>query len=145
MAVWLGAQVRSVTIVPDRDDGPQRHGESEVAWETGSLGGGQEELVNAARLAMSGPVAEMIYRGEPLHPGFVSEWAADWQTAWRVTEWIVDERKRLAFLEKTTADLYKLFDGERQWAAIAAVADNLLAHDRLEGHEVEEIVASWLG
>ena len=31
---------------------------------------------------LAGPVAEMIYRGEPLHPALVAEWRHDWGQAW---------------------------------------------------------------
>ena len=33
MAIYLGARVRSVTIEPDRDDGPDRLGDAQVEWD----------------------------------------------------------------------------------------------------------------
>ncbi len=33
MAIYLGARVRSVTIEPDRDDGPDRFGDTQVEWD----------------------------------------------------------------------------------------------------------------
>lgn len=32
MAVFLGGQVLSLTIEPDRDDGPERFGDAQIAW-----------------------------------------------------------------------------------------------------------------
>jgi hypothetical protein len=97
-------------------------------------------------VALAGPVAERIHSGEPFHPGLVGEWSADWKTAWEVSaELIPDERKRLAYLEQTTVELYRLLDGEDHWSALAAIVDNLLAHETLEGEDVEEIISQWIG
>jgi len=40
--------------------------------------------------------------------------------------------------------LYRQLDREDHWAALAAIVDNLLAHETLEGEEVEDIVRQWL-
>jgi ATP-dependent Zn protease len=32
MAIYVDARVRSVTIEPDRDDGPDRHADIQVEW-----------------------------------------------------------------------------------------------------------------
>jgi hypothetical protein len=78
-------------------------------------------------------------------PGFVSEWAADWNAAWEAAAPLVPaERKRLVYLEQTTAQLYRLLDREVHWAALAAIVDNLLAHETLEGQEVDDIMRQWL-
>jgi hypothetical protein len=87
----------------------------------------------------------MIHSGEPFHPGFVAEWAADWKLAWEAAAPLFPgERKRLAYLEQTTARLYRLLDREDHWAALAAIVDNLLAHETLEGEDVEDIVRQWM-
>jgi len=36
-------------------------------------------------------------------------------------------------------------DGNDHWAALAAIVDNLLAHETLEGEDVEDIMRQWLG
>ena len=80
MAVYLGGQVHSLTIEPDRDDGPGRFGDVQVIWDR--LRMSVKEFQNKLVLvALAGPVAEMIYTGEPLHPGFIGEWKADWEAA----------------------------------------------------------------
>jgi len=143
MAAQLGGVVRYLTIEPDRDDGPDRFGEVQVAWQRGKQT--TREFQNKLVLvALAGPVAEMIYQGEPLHPGFVAEWASDWQTAWRAAEPILpDERKRLAFLEAAVRQIHSQLRRDEHWAAIAALADNLLAHETLEQQDIRDILDAW--
>lgn len=144
MAVYVGARVRSVTIEPEDDDGPARYADIQVEWPLRRFGA-RELREKSVLVALAGPVAEMLYTGEPYHPGFVAEWVADWKTAWQEAASLVpDERKRLGYLEQAAAELYRLLDQEQPWAAIAAIADHLLAHDSMEGDEVAEIVQFWL-
>ncbi len=144
MAIYVGAGVRSITIDPDWDDGPKRYADIEIEWPLVGITE-REQCERMAQVALAGPVAEMIHSGEPYHPGFVAEWASDWQSAWKaVTAFRPDERKRLAYLEQTTRQLYRLLSQDANWAAIAAVVDNLLAHETLDGPEVEDILRQWM-
>lgn len=144
VAFYVGARVRSVTIDPDRDEGPERYADIKIEWPLDRFT--ERELSeNSVLVALAGPVAEMIHRGETLHPGFVAEWAADWKLAWRdATPYYPNERKRLLYLEQTSVRLYRLLDREDHWAALAAVVDNLLAHETLDGEEVEAILETWM-
>ena len=121
MAIYLGGEVQAVTIDPDRDDGPARYGDIRIVWEPGQYS--DRELVeNLVRVALAGPVAEMIHRGEPLHPGFVAEWASDWSAAWQAAASLhTNEKRRLAYLERTTTQLYRTMERDDHWAALAAV------------------------
>jgi len=144
MAVFLGAKVRSVTIEPDDDDGPRRFGDTRIVWPRSRLSD-REFHERAIQVALAGPVAEMLYTGDPYHPGLVAEWAHDWQAAWEYAEPLLAEhRKRLEYLESVTGQLYRLLDSEPHWSAVASLADNLLAHDTLESAEVREIVSDWI-
>jgi ATP-dependent Zn protease len=144
MATYLGAKVRSVTIEPDNDDGPQRFGDTQVVWRRSRLSD-RQFCENAIRVSLAGPVVEMLYSGDPYHPGLVAEWANDWQAAWDSAELLfADHRKRLDYLESITGELYRLMDSEPNWSAVAALADSLLAHETLEAEDVEEIVSEWL-
>ena len=144
MAICIGARIRSVTIEPECDDGPVRHADIQVEWPLDRFSH-RELHEKSIMVALAGPVAEMIHSGEPYHPGFVAEWATDWTAAWEAaTRLFPSERKRLAYLEQTTTELYQLLDREDYWAALAAIVDNLLAHETLEGDEVEDIVRQWL-
>ena len=144
MAMYVGARVRSVTIEPDWDDGPERYADIQVEWPLDQFTN-RELYEKSVLVALAGPVAEMIHSGEPYHPGFVAEWAADWKLAWEAAAAMFPiERKRLAYLEQTAVSLYRLLNQDNHWAALAAIVDNLLAHETLEGEEVEEIVRQWL-
>ena len=145
MAYYVGGRVREVTIEPENDDESfRRYGDIRV--ELSNEQNTQRDIVEKCILvALAGPVAESIYRGEPLHPAFVSEWRSDWQTAWRLAEpLIADEQKRLQFLERLIPDLRAVIDAEYSWAAVSAIADHLLAYDLMEGDEVEEIYRQWV-
>jgi ATP-dependent Zn protease len=144
VAVMLGARIRSVTIEPDRDDGPQRYGDTQILWPRGRWSA-REQAEKDVQVALAGPVAEMIHSGDPFHPGFVAEWAADWQAAWEAGSALhADEVKRLRYLEQVSLQLHKQLSRDELWAALAAVVDHLLAHDTLEGEQVEEILEAWL-
>ena len=134
-----------MTIEPDNDDGPERDGDTQVLWPLAGIGEA-EFARRVVQINLAGPVAEMIYSGEPFHPGFVAQWAADWRGAWAAASPLhPDERKRLRYLEQTSIQLYHRLKQDDLWAALAALADHLLAHETLEGQQVEEIVGQWLG
>lgn len=143
-AVWLGGIVRYVSIAPEKHDGPRREGEAQIAWRRSRMTP-REFVHKQVMVALGGPAAEMIYRGEPLHPGFVAEWAGDWRDAWTMAQQVFpDERKRLVFLEEAAVGLYGALRQDEHWQAIAALADHLLAHEILEEEEVRDVLSPWL-
>ncbi|MCA9265989.1 MAG: hypothetical protein KDA60_19145 [Planctomycetales bacterium] len=144
MAMYLGVCVRSVTIDPEWDDGPERYADVQIEWPRNQFA--ERELHRGlVRVALAGPVAEMIHTGEPYHPGFIAEWASDWQLAWNSAKHLVkQDRQRLAFLEQMTADVYRLLHRDEHWHVIAAIVDALLAHETLEAAEVQEIFRQWM-
>lgn len=144
VAIYVGARVRAVTIEPDRDDGPARYADIQIEWPLDRFTR-REFLERSVWVALAGPVAEMIYRGETYHPREVVEWAADWHMAWEAAAPLApSKQRRLAYLEKAIEQLKALLNQELSWAALAEIADQLLAHDRLEGDEVEDLVRPWL-
>ena len=144
-ALLLGGEVRLVTIEPDNDDGPDRQGDTQVHWRRSGISD-KEFATKAVQVSLAGPVAEMIYSGDPYHPGLVAEWAADWREAWEAAVPLqADERARLKYLEDVSIQLYHLLKKDDLWAALASLADNLLAHETLEGEQIEEIVGEWIG
>lgn len=145
MACLLGGEVRLVTIEPDRDDGPDRQGDTQVLWRRSGISD-REFAKKAVQVSLAGPVAEMIYSGDPYHPGLVAEWAVDWREAWAAAAPLhPDERQRLAYLEQVSIRLYHQLKHDDAWAALAALADHLMAHETLDGEQVAEIVGQWLG
>ena len=75
MALLLGGKVKHVTIEPDNDDGPDRQGDTQILWRRARLSD-KEFAQIAVQVSLAGPVAEMIYSGDPYHPGLVAEWAS---------------------------------------------------------------------
>ena len=57
---------------------------------------------------------------------------------------VPDPKQRLAYLEKMTAQLYRTLNRDEYWAALAAITDELLAHETLDGEQTEEIMQLWL-
>ena len=144
VARLLGAEVRSLTLEPDWNDGPARYGDAQVLWDNDRYTPA-EMARNAVLTALAGPVAEMIYGGDPFHPGFVAEWADDWRLAWQAAAPLVaDERRRLALLEEVTRQLHAMLSRDDVWAAVAALVDELLAHETLEAEQIEEVMRTWL-
>jgi ATP-dependent Zn protease len=143
MAVRMGAVVQMLTLEPERDEGPERFGEAQIYWRTWPKNA-KEQAGKLVLIALAGPVAEMIYRGEPLHPGFVAEWADDWRRAWEAAEPLAAaERTRLALLEETARQLHARLRRDQEWSALAALADALLAHETLEQEAIDEVLAAW--
>lgn len=143
MAILLGGRVPHATIEPDRDDGPERYGDVRVLWSRKRMSD-REFAEKLVLTALAGPVAEMIYTGDPYHPGFVAEWASDWQQAFEVGAAVVlDERKRIMWLEDRIRYAYQLFD-QKYWPAVAALADELGAHETLEEEQILEAVEPWI-
>jgi hypothetical protein len=102
-------------------------------------------MADQLSVAMAGPVAEMIFSGEPYHPGFVPEWAHDWKQAWKICRPRTrNDRECLQLLEQSVAKLYKTFSTDHWWAAIAAVSDLLAAHDEIEHDDIAYEVHHWI-
>ncbi len=145
MAVLLGGKVKHVTIEPDDDDGPDRQGDTQVLWRRSGISDDEFAKI-AVQVSLAGPVAEMIYSGDPYHPGLVAEWAADWREAWEAaTPLHPAERQRLEYLEQISIQLYHRLKQDDLWVALASLADNLLAHETLDCEQVDEIMEDWLG
>lgn len=144
MALLLGGKVKHVTIEPDDDDGPAREGDTQVLWRRSGISE-KDFARKVVQVSLAGPVAEMIYSGDPYHPGMVAEWAADWREAWEASVILhPGERQRLEYLEQISIQLYHRMKGDDLWPALAALADNLLAHETLDQEQIEEIAEEWL-
>ena len=143
VAVFLGGEVESVSIDPDRDDGPQRFGDTTIRWRSRQFSESDAQM-NDVWVALAGPVTEMIHRGDPFHPATVAEWSNDWNMAWQAASFVESPQQRMLFLEQATADLHRTLSQNDRWAAIGAIVDHLLAHEILEGETVHEIIAEWI-
>ena len=136
IAVLCGANVCRASISPKQD---LLHGEVEIHWPRNSKSDDQLATI------LAGPVAEMIYRSEPLHPGLVAQWSQDWTQAWEIARpHLANDRRCLEILELRVAKLHRTLSQDRYWSAIAAVHDLLLAHDEISHDEIEYEVNAWL-
>ena len=144
MAMYVGARVVTVTIDPESGDLPDRFGDTHVEWTLRGMTK-REFAERAIWVALAGPAVEIIYSGDPYHPGLVEEWSDDWNEAVHQSKTIARrEKDQLAFLEDTMLRLIGMLKQDRHWSPVAALADHLLAHETLETHELEGIVRNWL-
>jgi len=138
MAMMVGGNVEVASISPDRSDRPL-HGIVQVRWDR------RPSFESECLVALAGLAAEMVYRQEPFHPGSVAEWSEDWGIAWDLAGLRVsDEEKRVRLLEALTVKIYQLFHRDYVWNAVAALADELLAHETIYEPEIDETVRFWL-
>ncbi|MDA7527712.1 hypothetical protein N8590_01850 [bacterium] len=145
VAIAVGAIVRSLSIDPDWDDGPERYGDVEIEWPSGEYKR-EEFYENRVLVALGGPVAEMIYTGDPFHPAMVPEWKVDWENAWENASRLHKlTKRRMQYLEAKAVELHQILSRDINWSALAVIADNLLAHEILEREQLEEILADWDG
>lgn len=145
VAHMLGGVVSRVTIEPENDDGPERFGDTEVRWPRSRMSN-TEHAQRLVQVCLAGPVAEMIFSGDPYHPGLVAEWAADWQAAWIAAALLhANDQPRLKYLEQTSIQHYHHIKRDDIWSVLASVADNLLAYETLDHEQFAEIVRGRLG
>jgi hypothetical protein len=144
IAYALGGHIASVQLGGEADDWlPDRFGDCRIEWsriDPAANWQRQREVLTV----LAGPVAEAIYRDEPLHPAHYAPWQLDWQLAWRIGEQLVrDPAKRSHMLDALLGQLHRQVSGEPYWSAIAALADELAAHEYLDSDQIEEVVGFW--
>lgn len=142
MARFLGGRVTWVTLEPEFESG--KYGITQVVWPSDwfETKTGCEQ---AAMVALAGPAAEMIHLGEPFHPATVVEWSEDWRQADEaLRSWIKQEPARFVALEHIARLVVNHFYQDSVWAAVAALADELDAHETLEQEAIEEVLNVWM-
>ena len=55
----------------------------------------------------------------------------------------LESQLRLAYVERTSVELYGWLHRDDNWAGLAAIVDALLAHETLDGEQIEEILEPW--
>lgn len=149
MACWLGAEVVSVTLDPDADDGPRRDGDAAIRWH--HRGMTQRQLLQKELMAvLAGPVAEIIHDDidwDIEHcPQWRCEWSVDLQLARHFARALVPSDAHVEPLVNFTIErLHGIVSGDAFWQTIAEVADLLEAHQSIDGSEVRQCVDRWLG
>ena len=141
MAILQGGYLERVTLEPPFDDGPARYGDTVTRWS----GMSSAELALAEiHVSLAGPVVEMIYTGDRVAIATVPEWQADWQrAALNAAAGSRDAVSAEKLLRQSVSAIFRLFEDRNQWAAVSAIADDLLAFETLEHEQVAETVAFW--
>jgi hypothetical protein len=144
MAYHLGGRVVRLTIEPEWDEASRPDGDTHVEWPIARMTGGEFQEAGVLT-ALAGPVAEMHYAGERFHPALVAEWARDWDEAERLAaEFIPLPEARAKYLAAQTRRVWDFFDEPPHWSAVAALADELEAHETLDAEQVEGVLEFWL-
>jgi hypothetical protein len=140
----LGGKVAWLQLGGEADDWlPERFGDCRIHW------GQIDPLCDWQRqreilTVLAGPVAEMVYRGESVHPALYGPWQHDWRRAWAASEsFLPQPQRRRQFLERLLNQLARQMQHQPCWAAIAAIADELMAHETLEEEQISEILGFW--
>ncbi len=149
VACWLGAEVISVTLEPDADDGPRRDGDAAIRWHHGGMT--SRELCQKELMAvLAGPVAEIIHSELDCDidqcEQWQSEWSADWQLACQLANELVPSAGHVEPLLRFTIErLHRIASQAAFWQTIAEVADLLEAHETIDGEQVRQCVNRWIG
>ncbi len=141
MAFLCGGLIERVSLEPPNDDGPKRYGETLTRWQ------GKSDLdaaISEIKVSLAGPISEMIYSGDHQRISSVPEWAVDWQHALSRTLSVFGAEKTPAQLALIQKELVDFFERDQIWAAVAGVADELLAHETIEHEMVQEVVQQWI-
>jgi len=153
----LGARIDSVSLsqasqFDDGDDGlPPRFGDCLVNWgrvDPDQTWQQQRELLTI----LAGPIAEMIYRDEDFTEmeraaaDVAAAWAMDWHQAQRCAASLnSDPRQQMRILGQAVGRLKTAIAHPPVWPAIAALADELMIGDEIDGDRVAELVRFWFG
>ena len=148
----LGATIEQIQLggFDDFDCLPRRFGECRVNWGRVEVSGTQPktdwQLQRELLTVLAGPVAEMIYRDDFVHPALDGPSQGDWSQAWELTRVVApDPQYRTRLLEQLVALLRQAMGRDAWWAAIAAVADELLAHELLDAEHTAQTLGFWIG
>lgn len=142
MAAALGGRIIHVSIEPPEDDGLKRFGESIVSWPPST-----DSVIYEVELKVSlaGPVAELLYRSEQMPIESVPEFAADWQRAVESAVQLKTTRQeQRQLISKAEFWVQDFLNQTCNWAAVGAVADELLAHYTLENEQLQEAISFWI-
>ncbi|SMP77617.1 hypothetical protein SAMN06265222_12360 [Neorhodopirellula lusitana] len=142
----LGAQIDSVSLsqASAYDDAlPRRFGDCLVNWgrvDPSNTWQQQRELLTI----LAGPIAELTYRNEDADEIDEACWAMDWAQAQQcVSAMHSDSRKQARTLQQAVGRLKTVIAQPPCWPAIAALADELMLGDEIDGEQVAELVRFW--
>ena len=147
LAEWLGGCVVFATIIPSEDSSVgsigktvRSHGETRALWPTADS---RSQNENLAKVALAGPVAEMIHCDEQYEPRLLREWWTDWVAADAAIRDVkprqMSDQYRMLRLSQIVHELIEYFSRHEVWDRIAMIADHLEAHETLEEDQLAEL------
>ncbi|MEL6107081.1 MAG: cell division protein FtsH [Planctomycetota bacterium] len=141
----LGGEIESIGLYAEADEWlPERFGDCHVNWgrvDPSTNWQRQREILTI----LAGPVAEGIYRGESMHPALYPPWRHDWDFAIDRLDSVASLERRKTILSMSLTILQRQLQEDACWAAVAAVADELLAHEYVDGEHLADTLTFWLG
>lgn len=140
MAVACGGRIVHVSIVPPDDDGLPRFGESIVQWPTAPA---KEIDMAELKVSLAGPISELTFDESRVAISECQEFWADWQRAVETVNRLTPANKTQTMLSAVEKQVWDFFDNQNAWAATAAIADLLLAHETIEHDEVSDTWDFW--
>ena len=147
MGIYLGGLVQSMSLMPEssidwKDEFP-RYGDTIIAWPRDASA--KKHAIREISAALAGPVSENIYTGDDPVEMINPESVADWHTASQHAMTLYSSNEKAAsYLASVIQELDSILRVESMWAAVAALADELLAHDQLDSDQIHETVGFWL-
>tara|TARA_R110002096_G_scaffold4501_28_gene21244 strand:- start:4564 stop:5061 length:498 start_codon:yes stop_codon:yes gene_type:complete len=144
LAVLQGAEIESLSIELDWEDaGRERFGATRVRWPDDAWSE-REVAIREVKIALAGPVAEMIYDGNQYEPEMLHAWQEDWDMAVeRAGDYLPKSQSLAEYLSRITYELIRFFERSDVWATVAALADQLEAHEALGAEEVAVVMEAW--
>ena len=141
VAHLLGGEVQSVSIEDSFDSESNRLGDTAVLWRGLDE---RERALNELASVLAGPIAEAIYRDDDVTLDDSSEWLADLALVARLSEKLHETKaKQKNTIAVTCTRLRRWFQRDENWAAVAAVADELATHELLDADQFTSIVSFW--
>jgi len=147
MAIVLGGCVERITIEPHFDDGPLRYGETITSWPWLAQDATPSKHRISAEIAVSlaGPVAEMIYLNERFSIEAIEEWSLDCRTANQLASQVASSPvSKNELLRESESIVRERLNEPQTWSAVAALSDELLAHETLEKDQIHDVTFFWL-
>ena len=146
IAFALGGEIDSIGLYAEADDWlPERYGDCHVHWGRVDVNCSWQ-IQREVLTLLAGPVSEQIYRDSSMHPAQYAPWRYDWLMACQRVQQVVRTPSQQASIMETLLEwLQRLLSRPENWAAVAAVADELLAHEYLDGEMLEDTLRFWIG
>ena len=134
IAHLLGGRVVESSLESER---AEHVGHTTVEWS----GLSRDDRVRCSALvALAGPVAEVLWRGEEVLDEDLSVWRADWDEVDLALGQLADLAQHEALREHWLRELNAKLNGAAVWERLCRIADSLEAHGTLDRELLSELL-----